>query len=87
MRMLVQEFESSEVLRNSDGNIIREDKSTEYVAIYEEADNENFNLKKYLDRVNRGNKVDKKVVIIPKKDWESVSSMIMRNYDVKPKNS
>lgn len=87
MRMLVQEFESSEVLRNSDGDIIREDTSTEYVAIYEEADNENFNLKKYLDEVNRGNTVDKDVVIIPKKDWESVISMIMRNYDVKPKNS
>ena len=87
MRMMVQEFETTEVLRNSDGDIIREDKSTEYVAIYEEADNENFNLKKYLGEVNRGNKVDKEVVIIPKKDWESVNSMIMRNYDVKPKNS
>ena len=37
MRMLVQEFETSEVLRSSSGNIIREDESVEYVAIYEEA--------------------------------------------------
>ena len=86
MRMLVQEFETSEVLRSSDGNIIREDEATEYVAIYEEADTENFNLKYYLNEIRKGNKVDKEVVIIPKKDWESVSSMIMRNYTVKPKN-
>ena len=86
MRMVVQEFETSEVLRSSSGNIIREDEAVEYVAIYEEANTENFNLRHYLNEIRKGNKVDKDVIIIPKKDWESIISMIMRNYTVKPKN-
>ena len=86
MKMIIQEFEMSEALRNSDGNIIRECEPNEFVAIYEETDNEHFSLEQYLNAMRNGHSTNKEVVILPKKDWNAIQAMIIRNYDIKPKN-
>lgn len=86
MRMLTQEFEMSEVLKNSNNDILKEYTAGEFVAIYEEADNENFNLEKYLTETLDRKKTNKEVVIITKRDWDAIKAMMLRNYDIKEKS-
>ena len=83
MGMVTQEFEMSEVLKNSNNDILKEYTTGEFVAIYEEADNENFNLEQYLTETLDRKKTNKEVVIITKKDWNAIKAMMLRNYDIK----
>ena len=83
MGMITQEFEMSEVLKNSNNDILKEYTAGEFVAIYEEADNENFNLEKYLTETLDRKKTNKEVVIITKKDWDAIKAMMLRNYHIK----
>lgn len=83
MGMLTQEFEMSEVLKNSNNDILKEYTAGEFVAIYEEVNNENFNLEQYLTETSDRKKTDKEVVIITKKDWNAIKAMMLRNYDIK----
>jgi hypothetical protein len=86
MGMLTQEFEMSEVLKNSNNDILKEYTTGEFVAIYEEADNENFNLEQYLTETSDKERTNKEVVIITKKDWNAIKAMMLRNYDIKKKS-
>ena len=86
MGMLTQEFEMSEVLKNSNNDILKEYTTGEFVAIYEEANNENFNLEQYLTETSDRKKTNKEVVIITKKDWNAIKAMMLRNYDIKKKS-
>lgn len=85
MGMITQEFEMSEVLKNSNNDILKEYTAGEFVAIYEEADNENFNLEQYLTETLDRKKTNKEVVIITKKDWNAIKAMMLRNYHIKKK--
>ena len=85
MGMLTQEFEMSEVLKNSNNDILKEYTTGEFVAIYAEADNENFNLEKYLTETSDKERTNKEVVIITKKDWNAIKAMMLRNYHIKKK--
>jgi hypothetical protein len=48
-------------------------------------DNENFNLEQYLTETLDRKKTNKEVVIITKKDWNAIKTMMLRNYDIKEK--
>ena len=86
MRLITQEFEMAEVLRNSDGDIINELGSDVFVAIYELADGEEFDLQDYLDKMHDGYVPEKQVVMLPKAKWDAIHDMMLRNYDIKSKS-
>ena len=86
MRLITQEFEMAEVLRNSDGDIINELGSDIFVAIYELADGEEFDLQDYLDKMHDGYVPEKQVVMLPKAKWDTIHDMMLRNYDIKSKS-
>lgn len=80
------ENDANHTITHSNNDILKEYTTGEFVAIYEEADNENFNLEQYLTETPDKKKTNKEVVIITKKDWNAIKAMMLRNYDIKKKS-